>query len=131
MVSARARYSVVISMPIVNRKPKTAQSDFDAEALAHENRARALHLRQRAKVRCICGHVGSEHGACSCTACDCADFRRAQFQPDELPSWRRTGPLAYPEATALTEQQKKSSRAVRRDGGTTHEHDREATQAAV
>jgi hypothetical protein len=57
---------------------------------------RALRIKHRRRLLCICQHPGAAHKMEACALCDCKDFRRAAFQLTELPSWRRIpGPLSY------------------------------------
>ena len=54
-------------------------------------------IRRRDFVLCVCGHEGRCHRPEQCGLCACRYFRRGAYQPSELASWWRTGPLAYPQ----------------------------------
>ncbi len=69
---------------------------------------REKHIKHRQRVLCICGHSGAEHRPEHCANCPCKDFRRAAYQPAELPPWRRIpGPLAYSNSASSDARSKK------------------------
>jgi hypothetical protein len=42
-------------------------------------------LKHRRELRCLCGHVGREHGVLACRLCDCEEFRLSPCQPKGSP----------------------------------------------
>ncbi len=91
---------------------------------------RELRIRHRQALACICGHTGAKHQPEACAVCDCKYFRRAAYQPAELPLWRRIpGALAY--GVDSSTQLPPGLSQARLKGATNVSHREEGQQEAI